>query len=84
VTLDAPSATVGHLVLGKRRHEAGGWPALFVGLCGDLGPGFFDAVKPLLNVTVTIFSSQSAVRRFGRTSRRGRSSAMRLRFRALR
>jgi hypothetical protein len=43
VTLDAPSATVGDLLLCKCGQEARGRPALFVGLCGDLGPGCFDA-----------------------------------------
>jgi len=41
--LDAAAATVGHLVLGKRRQEAGRRPAFLVGLLGELGPNQLDA-----------------------------------------
>ena len=41
--LDAAAAAVGHLVLGERREEAGGRPALLVGLRGELGPHQLDA-----------------------------------------
>ena len=41
-------------------------------------------MKPPLDVTVTIFSSKSAVRRFGSGASAGRSSSMRLRLLALR
>jgi hypothetical protein len=40
---DAAAATVGHLVLGERREEAGRRPALLVGLRGELGPHQPDA-----------------------------------------
>ena len=40
---DAAAATVGHLVLGKRRKEAGRRPAFLVGLLGELGPHQLDA-----------------------------------------
>jgi hypothetical protein len=35
---DAAPATVGHLVLGERRKEAGRRPAFLVGLLRELGP----------------------------------------------
>ena len=41
--LDAAATTVGHLVLGKRREEAGRRPAFLVGLLGELGPYQLDA-----------------------------------------
>ena len=41
--LDATTATVGHLVLGKRRQEARCRPAFLVGLRGELGPHQLDA-----------------------------------------
>ena len=41
--LDAAAATVGHLVLGERRKEAGRRPAFLVGLLGELGPHQLDA-----------------------------------------
>ena len=40
--LDAAAAAVGHLVLGECRQEAGGRPALLVGLRGELGPHQLD------------------------------------------
>lgn len=41
--LDAPARAVGGLVLGERGEEAGGRPALLVGLGGDLRPDRLDA-----------------------------------------
>ena len=41
--LDAAAATVGHLVLGEGRKEAGRRPAFLVGLLGELGPHQLDA-----------------------------------------
>ena len=40
---DAAAATVGHLVLGQRRKEAGRGPAFLVGLPRQLGPHQVDA-----------------------------------------
>jgi hypothetical protein len=41
--LDAAAATVGHLVLGEHREEAGRRPTFLVGLLGELGPHQPDA-----------------------------------------
>jgi hypothetical protein len=40
---DAAAATVGHLVFGERREEAGRRPNFLVGLLGELGPHQPDA-----------------------------------------
>jgi hypothetical protein len=41
--LEAAAATVGHLVLGEHRQEAGRRPPFLVGLLGELGPHQPDA-----------------------------------------
>jgi hypothetical protein len=40
---NAAAATIGHLVLGERRKEAGCRPTFPVGLLGELGPHQPDA-----------------------------------------
>ena len=42
MALDAAAAALGDLVLGERGEEAGGGPALLVGLLGELGPDQLD------------------------------------------
>jgi len=39
---DAPAGAFGELVLGQRREEAGGGPALLVGALGEGGPDMLD------------------------------------------
>ena len=73
---------VGH-VAGEREIVAGGEHR---GIAGHLGvqglaqhPNLESRLKPPDDVTVTTISSKSAVRRFGRSARCGRSSSIRLR-----
>ncbi len=42
MALDAAASALGHLVLGKRREEAGCRPSFLVGLGGELGPHQLD------------------------------------------
>ena len=46
MALDAPAGALGHLVLGERRQEARGRPALLVGLGGKVRPDRLDGRQP--------------------------------------
>ena len=46
MALDAPAGALGHLVLGERRQEARGRPALLVGPGGKVRPDRLDGRQP--------------------------------------
>ena len=43
MSLGSAAATIGHLVFGERGQKTSGWPTLFVGLLGELGPHQLNA-----------------------------------------